>query len=508
MRHSLHLATVLVALVSLGCGGGESPVVPVVTPPVVTPPVPVVASITVSGPARLVVTRTDTVRATPRTAAGDVVPGKVVTFTSSNPTAISVAADGAITGRNPGSAVISATVDGITGTMAIVASDASLTSLTINAPSTGLLVGAVSQFTLTGKDSVNLPVTVRTATWTSSNPSVATVSAAGVVTATGVGTATIMVEGITVAAVIASVPITVTPVPVARIVFAPYDNFVIPGVPQALHATAVDSVGNVLARPITFSTSNVDVATVDVFGLVTPQATGFTTITATSSGKSATANLFVTPSGVFFIAVKGSLPAQAINVWHDSPYTPLTRLSATTATDTFARISVVPSFVATFRVRADAETFFCGFGPVCQGVAYLLGSTQVPVDIQKATSLAVVNLHSYAANVVAQASVAPGAPVTVTWTFDETTQPFDFGNATVPAGRLFYTRTVVQDEHGTPVSASTTRLPNGTFQFTATFQAPSTAGPLYIQVEADGALTRLLSPLQFRGEALRLITVQ
>ncbi|MEP7001456.1 MAG: Ig-like domain-containing protein, partial [bacterium] len=370
------------------------------------------------------------------------------------------------------------------------------------------LLGAVSQFTLTGKDSVNLPVSIRSVTWTSSNAAVATVSPTGVVTATGIGTATITVEGITVAAVTASVSITVAPIPVARVVFAPYDVFVIPGAPQALHATAVDSAGNVLARPITFSTSNVDVATVDVFGLVTPQSTGFVTITATASGKNGTANLYVTPDGVFFIAVKGSRPGQAIKAWHDSPYTPTTGLTATTATDTFARITVVPSFVATFRVRADAETFFCGFGPVCKGVAYLLGSTQVPVDIQKSTSLAVVNLRTYAANIVAPSSVAPGAGLTVTWTFDETTQPFDFGNGGAPAGRLFYTRSTVEDEHGTPVSAATTRLPNGTFQFSATFQAPSTAGPLYIQVEADGALTRLLSPLQFRGEALRLITIQ
>ncbi len=84
---------------------------------------------------------------------------------------------GLLTALTKGAAAVSATLAGVTGSGALMVTDATLTSLLISPKSTTLLRGAEQQFVAIGKfsDGMTQDVTAA-ATWSSSTPAVATIS--------------------------------------------------------------------------------------------------------------------------------------------------------------------------------------------------------------------------------------------------------------------------------------------------------------------------------------------
>jgi hypothetical protein len=155
-----------------------------------------------------------------------------------------------------------------------------------------LYVGQTAQLAATARDVTGAVLTGRPVTWSSGSPGVATVSAAGVVTAVAPGTAVISaaVEGKT-----ASVVATVALVPVATVTITPANVSLLVGQAQPLTATARDGAGNVLTgRPVTWNSGTPGVATVSTIGVVTAIDTGRTTIRATvtnGDGSSVSASL-------------------------------------------------------------------------------------------------------------------------------------------------------------------------------------------------------------------------
>lgn len=132
----------------------------------------------------------------------------------------------------------------------------------------------------------------RVFTWTTSDTAVATVSDAGLVTATGEGTATITAET---GDVSATVEVTVAST-VASVVITPNTFSVVEGATQQLTAQALDANGNVLVRAFTWSSDVDTIATVDTAGLVQALLPGTVTITATADEISGTAAGTVTAS--------------------------------------------------------------------------------------------------------------------------------------------------------------------------------------------------------------------
>src|SRR3970040_2071950 len=57
----------------------------------------------------------------------------------------------------------------------------------VQPPGAGLILGATTQFTATPRTASGIPVPNRQVTWSSANQAIATVSASGLVTATGLG---------------------------------------------------------------------------------------------------------------------------------------------------------------------------------------------------------------------------------------------------------------------------------------------------------------------------------
>ncbi len=165
-------------------------------------------------------------------------------------------------------------------------------SVTVSPTSGSARIGATVQLTGVTKDSAGNLLTRRTVSWMTSNASVATVSAGGLVTGMTAGSATITgtSEGNR-----GTSTITVTNVPVARVTVTPAITSLLMGATLQLTATPTDALGNPLSgRVVTWSTNTPGVATVRGTGLVTGSGVGAVTITATSEGQSGSAAVTVT----------------------------------------------------------------------------------------------------------------------------------------------------------------------------------------------------------------------
>ncbi|HLG07000.1 MAG TPA: Ig-like domain-containing protein, partial [Gemmatimonadales bacterium] len=149
-----------------------------------------------------------------------------------------------------------------------------------------LILGESLQLAAVPKTASGITVTGRALTWSSTDQSVASVSANGNVTAMGVGGPVRIratVDGITGDAII-----TVRPVPVDHVTVSPTDANLLVGATRLYAATAFDAASNILSgRSFLWESSDHSIATVTTTGLVIAiREGGPVTISATSEGKS------------------------------------------------------------------------------------------------------------------------------------------------------------------------------------------------------------------------------
>jgi len=251
-----------------------------------------VASVTITPPgATVVVSGGVQLLATPSDSAGSPLTGRVVTWSSNAPAIASVSATGFVTGNAAGSATITATSEGKSGTAVITVTLVPVATVSVTPPSAGISVGGSVPLTATPRDGAGTPLTGRVVSWTSSGPAIATVIGSGVVTGASAGSVTITAtsEGKS-----GSAAITVTPVPVASVTVSPASANVWVGGTLQLTATPKDGSGSPLTgRVVTWSSSAPTVASVNSNGLASGVAPGSATITATSEGKSGSSVLTV-----------------------------------------------------------------------------------------------------------------------------------------------------------------------------------------------------------------------
>lgn len=175
---------VLVAgtLLAAACGGdGTGP-----TPPSPAPVAVVVFAQTVD---TVEVGASQRVSAEPRDAAGHPLPDRAVAYVSSNPDVVAATGDGQLTALKVGSATITATSEGKSGTLTVLAAP----RVTVGRDLPSLFAGDTTQLVVTSlTDAAGRPLTGGADTaWATSDPAVATVSSSGVVTGRAAGTATI-----------------------------------------------------------------------------------------------------------------------------------------------------------------------------------------------------------------------------------------------------------------------------------------------------------------------------
>jgi uncharacterized protein YjdB len=334
-------------------------------------------------PATVVVARSLQLVAVPKAAdgtdAGDLA-DRSITWSVANgagPTRATVSATGLVTGRYPGNADVTVSIDGVTKTLRVVVTAA---GLSIESPAT-VYAGTTASLTATAVDAngavlPNVPVA-----WSSSNPGVATIDANGVLTAVAVGSTQVTATGgassatATVrvirrvstivmspdpATVVAATSLQLVAVPkaadgtdagdladrritwsvasaagptratvsatglvtglypgnadvtvsidavtktlrvvvtAARLRIESPTTSTVTGANVQLTAVVLDANGAVLANvPVTWSTSNPNIATVDANGMLTATGVGFVTITATGGGVSGTSFMHVDSS--------------------------------------------------------------------------------------------------------------------------------------------------------------------------------------------------------------------
>ena len=292
---------VLTTFLLSACGGGSDSANTPATP--TTPPAPAkVATVEVApASASLVVGATQQLAATPKDASGNALTGRTTSWTSSASTIASISAAGLVTAVAPGSATMTATIDGVTGTAAVTVTPVPVASVTLSPTTISVVAGASITLTAETRDASGTALPGRSISWSTSAPAVATVSATGVVTGVAAGSATITAtsEGKS-----ATATVTVTPIPVASVTVTPGSGTLYIGGSLTLVATARDAAGGSLAgRAVTWSTSAPTVATVSATGVVAGVAAGSATITATIEGKSATATLTVQPVPVATVSI-------------------------------------------------------------------------------------------------------------------------------------------------------------------------------------------------------------
>jgi len=122
---------------------------------------------------------------------GNLLTGRTVSWMTSNPAVATVSAGGLVTGVAAGSATITATSEGKSGTSAMTVTNVPVASVTVTPAIASLLMGATLHLTATLKDALGNPLSGRVVTWASSAPGVAAVSGTGLATGLGIGAVTI-----------------------------------------------------------------------------------------------------------------------------------------------------------------------------------------------------------------------------------------------------------------------------------------------------------------------------
>jgi trimeric autotransporter adhesin len=221
----------------------------------------------------------------------------IVTWSSSASNVASISSFGQVTGQSAGTATITAQQGSVSGTAALVVESAALSSVQVTPGTATVAEQTATQFSAVGVFSDNSTQNLTgSVSWTSSPASVATVSnasptkglAAGV--APGTATITALFAGQS-----GSAMLTVTNATLSSITIAPDPATISLGGTQQFTATGNFSDGTTedLTAQVTWTSSDVSVATITAGGLASTAGKGSTTITAKMNGVSGTASLTV-----------------------------------------------------------------------------------------------------------------------------------------------------------------------------------------------------------------------
>ena len=252
---------------------------------------PVVAVEISPDTANVIVGQSLTLTATPIAADSTTVAGQSTTWSSSNTAIATVSSTGSVKGVAAGNASVMAVSGGVSSTATITVSPAPavpVASVTVTPTTASITVGHTAQLSATTLDSSGATLSGRSMTWATSDGSIATVSATGLVTGVGAGTATVTAtsEGQVGTATVTVAPSTVA---VATVTMSKTSATLATGQTLQLVATAKDASGNTLTgRTTTWSSSSASVASVSSSGLVQAISVGSTSVKATIDGVSGT----------------------------------------------------------------------------------------------------------------------------------------------------------------------------------------------------------------------------
>src|SRR5271165_3956116 len=234
-----------------------------------------------------------------------------VTWTLSSPSVATISSSGLATAIAAGTTTIRATSGSTSGSASMIVMLRTLVSIAVTPSNPSLAAGQQQQFTATGTfangSHWNLTSVVA---WSSSAPSVASISRGGRATSVAAGGTTIMA---TLGSITGSTGLTVTPPTLVSIAVTPANPSIAASQQQQFTATGTYTDGSHqnLTSTATWTSSATSVATISSGGLANGVAAGSTTIQATSGSISGSASLTVTAPVLVSVAVTPANPSIA-----------------------------------------------------------------------------------------------------------------------------------------------------------------------------------------------------
>lgn len=250
--------------------------------------------------------------ATAYSCTGDPLLSTDFTWQTADGSTLSITPTGLAQGVKAGGPVgVTATASGKVGSARVTINPRTVVSVRIEPATAVVAVGQTSTLVAKALDSQGQELPGFTPAWSTSDPSRATVTQAGVVSAIATGAVDVMatIEGRT-----GTSAVTVVAVAVATIAVSPAAPSLAGGATLQLTAVLKDDEGNVLTgRVITWTTSNPARAVVSSSGLVSGRGNlGPVTITATAEGKSGSTEVSITqapPASLSFVTQPGTIIA-------------------------------------------------------------------------------------------------------------------------------------------------------------------------------------------------------
>jgi uncharacterized protein YjdB len=361
------------------------------------------------------------------------------TWTSSATSVATVSSGGLATSVAQGSATITASSGTISGSATLTVTAAVLTSIAVTPSPASVATGSTLQFTATGTYSNGTTQNLTTtASWTSSNTSVATVKLhTGLATGVASGTATITASSGTIHG---TATLTVTAA-LTSIAVTPATATLAAGYTQQFTATGTYSDGSTqnLTNTATWTSSASSIATVNSGGLATGVAQGTATIKATSGTISGSATLTVTAPVLTSISVTPA--AASIAAGYTQQFTATGNYSDSSTQNLTATANWTSSntAVATIAGGGLAISLIQGSATITATSGTISGSASLTVTAAVLTSLSVSPANPSIAAGTTQQFTATGTysdsstqnlTSTATWTSSLTSV------ATIAAGGL------------------------------------------------------------------------
>jgi trimeric autotransporter adhesin len=415
-----------------------------------------VKTVTVA-PALDTVTSGGTVQLTATTldSAGNVLTGRPVTWTSGNTADATVNTTGLVTTSSSTSITTSrsvtifATSGSAQGVSTTVVRPVGIQSVTVTPAADTVAQGATKQLTATVIDSLGRTVT-RTISWTSANSSIASVSGSGLVTGgadTGTTTITATASGVSGTN---TTSVTQTPTTGVTVTLTPANDTLLNGATG--QAQAVTTPAN---RPVTWSSSNTSVATIDAnSGVITGVGVGSATITGTSGSASGSAVLTVvqTPTtgvSVTLAPANDSLVVGGSGQASATTTPPLRPVAWTSSVTTVATINAISGAITAIGVGSTTIT---GTSGSATGSAVLTVTAAVPASITLVPAPSTVSAGNPVSFVV-QSGGQTVTGLTINWNVSPTLGGTASGSTTT--GAFAYTPT------STGAATVTASIPNG-----------------------------------------------
>ena len=370
----------------------------------------------------------------------------LVQWNSSDPTVATVSNasgyDGLSVGLNPGSVTITATLGGAAASTVLSVTPATLVSIGVTPANPSIADGLTSQFKATGvyTDNTTQDLTA-SAAWTSSDPSVASISNAsashGLATGVNPGSVTITAAS---GAVSGSMSLTVTPAALVSIALIPANPSIANGTQQQFAATGTytDASTHDVTGTVTWSSSDTTVARISnasgSAGLAMSVSQGSVTITATLGTIAGVTGLTVTPAALVSIAVIPANPSiangtgqqfAATGTYTDNSTQPLTTSVTWSSSDT-----TVASISNAAGSNGLASSAGQGTATITAALGTISGSTGLTVTAATLVSIAITPISPGITDGTTQQFTATGTytdnstqnlTASVTWASSQTT---------------------------------------------------------------------------------------